>query len=130
MENNLKVIICDDSMLIRKKFIGLLEKCKCKEILEAVNGQVVVELVKEHRPDLVFLDIVMPDKDGMEALKEIMEFDSNIKVVMASSAGTKDHLKRSLQLGAYDFIQKPVSLDAVASIIEKILKEREETAHV
>lgn len=130
MENNLKVIICDDSMLIRKKFIGHLEKCRCKEILEAENGQMVVDMVKEHNPDIVFLDIVMPNKDGIEALEDIMKYNSNIKVIMASSAGTKEHLRKALEHGAYDFIQKPVSLEAIASIIERILKDREETANV
>lgn len=123
-------MICDDSMLIRKRFIGLLEKCKCHDVLEAENGQVAVDMVKEHNPDIVFLDIVMPDKDGIEALEEITQYDSNIKVIMASSAGTKEHLRKALEKGAYDFIQKPVSLDAVTTIIEKILKERGETAHV
>ncbi|WP_153124471.1 response regulator [Peribacillus tepidiphilus] len=126
MENNLKVLICDDSVLIRKKLRGTLEKCKCKEIFDAENGTVAVEMAKEHKPDLVFMDIVMPDKDGIEALKEIKEFDENIKIVMASSAGTQAHLKKALEHGAFDFIQKPVTLEAVAAIIEKLLLEKKE----
>lgn len=123
MENNLSVLICDDSILIRKKLKGTLEKCKCKEIFEAENGNVAVELVKENHIDLIFMDIVMPDKDGIEALKEIKEINPNAKVVMASSAGTKEHLKKALENGAYDFIQKPISLEAVTYLIEKVLKE-------
>lgn len=123
MENNLRVLICDDSVLIRKKLRGTLEKCKCKEIFEAENGNVAVEMVKANNPDLIFMDIVMPDKDGIEALKEIMEINPNTKVVMASSVGTNEHLKTALKNGAYDFIQKPLSLEAVTNLIEKVLKE-------
>ncbi len=123
MENSLKVLICDDSVLIRKKLRATLEKCRCKEIFEAENGNVAIELTKEHQPDLIFMDIVMPDKDGIEALKEIMEINSEAKVVMASSVGTNDNLKKALEAGAYDFIQKPITLEAVATIIERVIKE-------
>lgn len=123
VENNLKVLICDDSKLIRKKLRDTLEKCKCKEIIEAENGDVAVELVKANNPDLIFMDIVMPGKDGIETLTEIMEMNPKVKVVMASSAGTKEHLKKALKNGAYDFIQKPISLEAITKLIERILKE-------
>ncbi|QQZ08973.1 response regulator [Heyndrickxia vini] len=123
MENNLKVLICDDSVLIRKKLRGILEKCRCEKVLEAENGNMAVEIVKAHNPDLVFMDIVMPDKDGIEALKEIMEVNSKAKVVMASSVGTNQHLKKALEFGAYDFIQKPITLEAVTNVVEKVLKE-------
>lgn len=126
MGNNLSVVICDDSVLIRKKLRSNLEKCKCEEIYEAENGNVAIDLVKEKNPDVVFMDIVMPDKDGMEALQEIMDSSPETKVVMASSAGTKEHLKKALENGAYDFIQKPVTLEAVTNIIGKIIKEGEQ----
>lgn len=122
MENNLRVLICDDSVLIRKKLRDALQKCKCKEIFEAENGNAAVESVKVYHPDLIFMDIVMPDKDGIEALKEIMKMDPKAKVVMASSAGTNAHLKKALDNGAYDFLQKPISLEAVTSLIEKVLR--------
>lgn len=123
MEKELKVLICDDSLLIRKKLRDLLEKCKCKEIYEAENGNVAIQMAKEKKPDLIFMDIVMPDKDGIEALGEIKEILPEAKVVMASSAGTKEHLKKALDKGAYDFIQKPIAFEAVLNIIEKVLKE-------
>jgi two-component system, chemotaxis family, chemotaxis protein CheY len=123
MENNLRVLICDDSILIRKKLREALAKCGCKEILEAENGNVAVEVAKTSNPDLIFMDIVMPDKDGIEALKEIKELHLNAKVVMASSVGTNDLLKSAIKNGAYDFIQKPISHDAVQTIITKVLKE-------
>lgn len=123
MEVNLKILLVDDSVLIRKKLRSILEKCNCKNILEAENGKKAIELVKLDQPDIVFLDIIMPDKDGIEALQEIKEFNPDIKVIMASSAGTQSHLRKAIELGAFDFIQKPVTLEAVANIIEKIIKE-------
>ncbi|MGX6445291.1 response regulator [Neobacillus sp. K501] len=123
MENNLKVLICDDSLLIRKKLRETLEKCDCKEIFEAENGIAAVAVAKESKPDLVFMDIIMPDKDGIEALIEIKEINPNAKVVMASSVGTKEHLKKALENGAYDFIQKPLSPEAITHLIEKVLRE-------
>lgn len=123
MGNNLKVLICDDSVLIRKKLRGVLEKCKCKEIYEAENGNVAVNTVKNKEVDLIFMDIIMPDKDGIEALIEIKALKPDVKIIMASSVGTNEHLKKALEHGAYDFIQKPISLEAVTILIEKVLKE-------
>lgn len=123
MKNNLTVLLCDDSTLIRKKLRTTLEKCGCKEIFEAENGVEAVEQAKKHNPDVIFLDIVMPDKNGIEALKEIKAFNPSVKAIMASSAGTGSHLKEAITHGAYDFIQKPITLETVANVLEKILKE-------
>lgn len=131
MQQDLKVLICDDSALIRKKFRKILEVCQCKHIEEAENGVVAIEKTKEFKPDLIFMDIVMPEKDGIEALEEIKKDFPHMKVVMASSAGTQSHLKKALEHGAYDFIQKPVTLEAVTALIEKIITEKKEgSAHV
>lgn len=131
MQQDLKVLICDDSALIRKKFRKILEVCQCKHIEEAENGVVAIEKTKEFKPDLIFMDIVMPEKDGIEALEEIKKDFPHMKVVMASSAGTQSHLKKALEHGAYDFIQKPVTLEAVTALIEKIITEKKEGgAHV
>jgi len=123
MANNLTVLLCDDSILIRKKFRSTLEKCGCTDIFEAENGVEAVEQAKKHYPDVIFLDIVMPDKNGIEALIEIKEFNPDVKIIMASSVGTNTHLKEAVENGAYDFIQKPITLEKVAYIIEKVLKE-------
>lgn len=125
MGKNLTVLVADDSLLIRKKFRSTLEKCRITNILEAENGVEAVEQAKRHNPDLIFLDIVMPEKNGIEALKEIKQLNPDMKVVMASSVGTNEHLKEAVESGAYDFIQKPITLENVTNIIEKVLKEGE-----
>ncbi|NLY79144.1 MAG: response regulator [Lysinibacillus sp.] len=123
MENHLTVLICDDSLLIRKKLRETMEKLKFKEIYEAENGVAAIEQVKQHNPDIVFLDIVMPDKDGIEALKGIKEVNPDIKVIMVSSVGTSNKLKEALENGAHDFVQKPINFETITKIVENILKE-------
>jgi len=120
IENRLKVLVCDDSMLIRKKLKEVLKICGCDDIVEASNGQEAIEVYKESNPDLVFMDIIMPLKNGIEAVKEIIEFDKEAKVVMASSAGTKEHVKAAIKAGAFEFVQKPWEKEQINKIILNI----------
>ena len=119
-ENSLKILVCDDSMLIRKKLKEVLKSCGCNNISEAANGQEAVDKYKESKPDLVFMDIIMPFKNGIEAVKEIIEFDSDAKVVMASSAGTKEHVKEAIKAGAFEFVQKPWEVEQINKILSSL----------
>jgi two-component system chemotaxis response regulator CheY len=121
--NSLKVLICDDSILIRKKLRKSLFDYGCSEIFEAADGESAVDMYKKHMPDLVFMDIVMPVKDGITAVAEIVEFDKNAKVVMASSSGTKALLKKAIESGACEFIQKPFEDIKIKSILMEFKKE-------
>ncbi|MBU3160233.1 response regulator [Clostridium frigoris] len=116
-ENLLKILVCDDSMLIRKKLKEVLKSCGYTNILEASNGQEAVDSYKENNPDLVFMDIIMPFKNGIEAVKEIIEFDNDARVVMASSAGTKEHVKVAIKAGAFEFVQKPWEKEQINKIL-------------
>lgn len=118
--NDMKVLVCDDSILSRKKLKDCIAALGCNEIYEAADGEEAVEKFKEHRPDLVFMDIVMPKKDGIGAVTEILEVDKNAKVVMASSVGTQSFLKDAIKAGAYDFLQKPLDPEQVKRIINNI----------
>jgi two-component system chemotaxis response regulator CheY len=124
-EKKLKVLICDDSMLMRKKLKGSLTLCGSFDILEATDGQKAVESYKENNPDLVFMDIVMPVKDGIKAVSEIKAFDGNAKIIMASSSGTKENLKNAIKAGAFEFIQKPWEQEQIDKIVKNFLKEGE-----
>ena len=88
-------------------------------IIEAANGQLAIDMYKEHKPNLTFIDIVMPVKDGNAAISEIMEYDSSATIFVASSVGTQSELKKALAAGACDFIQKPIDKDQVISLIKK-----------
>lgn len=126
-KKDLKVLVCDDSLLIRKKMKDALAEIGIDHISEAENGQEAVQFCKNNDVDVIFMDIVMPEKDGITALTEIKELDKDVKVVMVSSAGTQSHLKKAVKLGVYDFIQKPINKNALEQIIEKILKESEDS---
>lgn len=124
-DNSLKILICDDSMLMRKKLKGSLTLCGSFDILEATDGQKAIDIYKEKNPDLVFMDIVMPVKDGIQAVSEIKDFDENAKVVMASSSGTKENLKKAIKAGAFEFIQKPWEQEQINKIVSNFIKKGE-----
>ncbi len=121
---DIKVQISDDSVLVRKKMKDHLATLGITTVFEAVNGNEAVETYKANKPDVVFMDIVMPEKSGVEALIDILAYDSSAKVVMASSVGTQDNLKIAIAAGAYEFLQKPVNFDDVTKIIEKIAERK------
>ncbi|WP_018924249.1 response regulator [Salsuginibacillus kocurii] len=127
---NLSVVVCDDSLLIRKKTTAMLKELGYENIREATNGHEAVALFKDETPDVLLLDIVMPDLDGLQALKKIKDSLSNTFVIMVSSAGTQSHIKQSIQLGACDFIQKPITTEALQRVLDKITNETGENSHV
>ncbi len=120
---NAKILITDDSILARKQL---------KDIISTLGSPVFIQLWMdrmqstntEFNPDLVFLDIVMPKKDGNAAIREIMEFDSEANIIIASSVGTQSQLKLALEAGAKDFIQKPLDKDQVVKVVSKFRKGR------
>ena len=120
MSKELKVLICDDSALVRKKMSSALSGMGVSEIHEAVNGNEAVQKYAEYMPDIVFMDIVMPEKTGVDALKDIKSLNPEAKVVMASSVGAQGNLKEAIEAGAFDFIQKPITEEDIVKILEKI----------
>ncbi len=118
-----KIMICDDSITIRKRLrdaIMIADRC---EFIEARNGQEAVNLYKNEKPCVIFMDIIMPELDGVQALEQIMSYDEKAKIIMLSSVGTKQNLKRALELGAKDFIQKPWDVGNLNTILAKYIKE-------
>lgn len=116
---NKKILVCDDSILARKQLMDAVKEIADGAIfLEGRNGTEAIELYKKEKPDIVFMDIVMPEKDGNEALSEIKAFDQDAVIIIVSSVGTQDQLKKAIQLGAKDFIQKPFEKNQISEIIE------------
>ena len=120
--DDIQVLICDDSMFVRKKLAAVLKNCGVGEVIEASDGEQAVEMFKENKPDLTLMDIVMPKMTGVEALKAILSADPKAKVVMASSVGTQENLKEAINAGAFDFLQKPISDAQLEMLIKKITK--------
>lgn len=126
MKNNVKkILICEDSITARKKLKECISEKGDFEIIEASDGELSVELYKLTMPDLVFMDIVMPKMDGTLAAKEIKAFDSNATIVMLSSSGTKENLKKTLDYGVKDFIQKPWNDVQIGNILDKLVLKGE-----
>lgn len=117
-ETIMKILLCDDSMTVRKKLANSIKAIKECEIIEAKNGQEAIDQFDNEKPDLVFMDIMMPVKDGLEAVAEIMTMHTKAKIVMLSSVGTKSNLQKALKFGAVDFVQKPVDKDRLVTILE------------
>ncbi len=121
--SELKVLICDDSILVRKKMSEILKAAGITEIYEAKDGVQAVEQFKANNPDLTFMDIVMPEKTGIEALREIKQYNPAAKVVMASTVGTQSNLTDAITAGAFEFLQKPVQDDDVYKILNSFTKD-------
>lgn len=119
--NDTKVLICDDSILARKKIKDCLKSMGCMSIFEAADGQQAIDFYKEKKPDITFMDIIMPKVEGIEALKTILEINPDAKVVMASSVGTQAYLTQAIEAGACNFIQKPFDAEQIEKIITKLL---------
>ena len=118
----LRILVTDDSKLLRKKLRLELEKHGC-EVLEAENGKEAVMKTLQDKPDGVFLDIVMPEVGGIEALRVLKEVSPDLPVVMLSSAGTPQKLMETLKLGALDFIQKPYTSVQIKKALDSIRKK-------
>lgn len=116
-----RILVTDDSAFMRMTISNILKNDGYEIVGEAGNGKVAVELYKKLKPDLVIMDITMPEMDGMEALKEIRALDPNAVVVMCSAMGQKKMVEKSMQSGAKDFIFKPFQDDGVLEVIKKVL---------
>ncbi|MCR5452616.1 MAG: response regulator [Lachnospiraceae bacterium] len=116
--SNLKILVGDDSILARKQLKDVITKYTDNpEFIEAANGQEAVDKYSETNPDLVFLDIVMPVKDGISAVKDIIAINNKAKIIIVSSVGTQNQLKSAIEAGAKDFIQKPIRSEQVEAVI-------------
>ena len=120
----MKILVTDDSKMARKMVIKTLtDLLQDKvEIHEAQNGLEALELYKELLPKIVFLDLTMPVMDGFEALEKIKEFDKDAKVVIISADIQKLSMEKALQLGAFNFVKKPIDATKMQQILEKINK--------
>lgn len=116
-----KILVVDDAAFMRMMIKEILSKNGFDVVGEAQDGREAVTKFKELSPDLVTLDITMPELDGLGALKEIRAFDPNAKVIMCSAMGQQAMVIDAIQAGAKDFIVKPFQADRVLEAIKKVL---------
>ena len=120
--SNPKILVGDDSILARKQLKDVIAKFTDDPVfIDASNGQEAVDKYIAENPDLVFLDIVMPVKDGISAVKDIIAQNKNAKIIIVSSVGTQVQLKSAIEAGAKDFIQKPIRSEQVENVINSHL---------
>lgn len=115
-----KVLIVDDAAFMRISIRKMLEKNGYEICGEAENGVVAVQKYAELKPDIVTLDITMPEKSGLDALKEILAIDSNANVLMVSAMGQESMVKDAIISGAKGFIVKPFKEETIVNALSKL----------
>jgi two-component system chemotaxis response regulator CheY len=116
-----RVLVVDDAAFMRKMVSDALTGGGHEIVGEAANGAEAVQRFQELRPDVMTLDITMPEKDGLAALKEIMALDPTARVVMCSALGQESKVLEAVKSGARDFVVKPFQPDRVIDAVGKAL---------
>lgn len=116
-----RILIVDDAVFMRMKLKDILTKNGYEVVDEAQNGQEAFEKYQALKPDIVTMDITMPEVDGLEALKMIKAQDPNAKVIMCSAMGQQGMVMDAIKSGAKDFIVKPFDTDRVINAVAKAL---------
>jgi len=118
-----RILIVDDAIFMRSMLKDIFQKNNFEIAGEAENGREAVKKFKECHPDLTTMDIVMPEMNGIEAVKEIMKLDPNAKILMCSALGQEALVTESIEAGAKDFIIKPFSPKMVLKVVNQILNQ-------
>ena len=115
------VLICDDAIFMRTMVSDILTQAGFEIIGEAETGVQAVEKYQELRPDLVTMDIVMPDMGGIDAVREICRFDPRAKILMCSAMGQQALVVEAIQAGAKDFVVKPFQPSRVLEAVQRVM---------
>ncbi len=115
------VLLCDDSRALRMLAAGQLDEAGFQVVGEAGNGLQAVDQYQALRPDLVLLDLVMPECDGRQALARILDHDPQARVVILSSLGAQSDIEECLRLGARSYLQKPIDPEAMERVLHQVL---------
>ncbi len=116
-----KILVVDDAGFMRKMVQTHLKKAGYENFIEGEDGQQAVELYSAEKPDLVIMDITMPNMDGIQALAAIKGADPAAKIVMCSAMGQETMVMEAIKLGALDFIVKPFKQERIVQTVNKIL---------
>ena len=115
------VLICDDAIFMRTMVGDILQQAGFEVVGEAASGLQAIERYQALKPDLVTMDIVMPDMGGIDAVREITKLDPQARVLMCSAMGQQALVVEALQAGAKDFVVKPFQPSRVLEAVERIL---------
>lgn len=116
-----RILVTDDAAFMRMQLKDMLTKLGHEVVGEAANGAESVQLNEELNPDLITMDITMPEMSGIEAVKEIRKTDQDVKIIMCSAMGQQGMVLEAIQAGAQDFIVKPFNAERIAESLKKVL---------
>jgi len=116
-----KVLVCDDAIFMRTMISDILTRAGYEVVGEAETGLQAIERYRSLRPDLVTMDIVMPDMGGIDAVREIVKEDANAKILMCSAMGQQALVVEAIQAGAKDFVVKPFQPSRVLEAVQRVL---------
>ncbi len=117
-----RVLIVDDAIFMRRMLGDILKSNGYDIVAEAANGKEAVDQYRKSKPDVVTMDIIMPEMGGIEAVKEIIKADRDAKILIVSAMGQQQLVVEAIQAGARDFIVKPFEASRVLSALERLLK--------
>jgi two-component system, chemotaxis family, chemotaxis protein CheY len=118
----IRVLIADDAMFMRNMIKEVFGAGDFEVVGEAANGVEAVEKYKQLRPDITTMDIVMPLKSGIEAVREIVKMDRNARIIMCSALGQESLVMEAIEAGAKDYIVKPFKPEKVLEVVKKLVK--------
>ena len=118
-----RILVADDASFMRQIIREIVESDGHEVVAEAADGVQAVDEFRKHQPDVVTMDIVMPKRSGIDAVKGILELDGSARVVMCSALGQETLVTEALQAGAVDFIVKPFKPDAVIKTLRKVVEK-------
>lgn len=117
-----KVLIVDDSLYMRKKLKAIVEKGNFEVAAEASSGKDAIDVFKTNKElEIITMDIIMPDMDGIEATKALLEINPDLKIIIISSLGTREKVIDAIKVGAKNFIIKPFQNDKVLNTLNSII---------
>ena len=115
-----RILVTDDAAFMRMQLKNIFQSLGHEVVGEAENGQVAIDMYKDLKPELVTMDITMPEMNGVEAVKEIKKHDANATIVMCSAMGQQQMVLEAIQAGAKDFIVKPFDQERIKQAMDKI----------
>lgn len=118
-----RVLIVDDALFMRTMLRDIFCAAGWQVVAEADNGEQAIEQYHSHQPDLVTMDVVMPEMGGIDALKKILSQDPSARIVVCSALGQKKLILEAIQAGAKDFIVKPFQQEQVLEVVDRVVSE-------
>ncbi len=115
------VLIVDDSLYLRVMIKKILKKLGHEIVAEAGNGNEAIEAFQQHNPDLVTMDVVMPELNGLEAIRELMKINPKVSIIVVTALGHEPMIRQAVKLGAKDFVIKPFKQEELIKAVNSAL---------